>query len=327
MLYGPAVVLVLLIAAGGWFGFREYQRRQQAAAEIDKTKPIPDPIGRSYLGKIRAQKTVLIPAPVDGTLESVEVSDGDEVFEGQLLGRIRNTTIETAKQASTEELERAKSRLADIESQWIAARLEASRASADLARVRSEYETASRNFDRQQKLFREGAVARKTYEKSESDFRKLAEELKGIEDATKRAEARVSALQSGTEEARLRLNEKTEALEDADAELLTGEVKAPVSGLLIGHNKNAGEQVTRDIENLFEIATDLGAMAIVVDIPEALAKKLAPGGRAFVQITEAGEAPLNGTIREIKDMQAVVDFLSPNPVIKPGMSGQVRFLD
>ena len=170
-------------------------------------------------------------------------------------------------------------------------------------------------------------MARKTYEKSESDFRKLVEELKAIEDATKRADARVSALQSGTEEARLRLSEKTEALEDADAELLTGEVKAPVSGLLIGHNKNAGEQVTRDIKDLFEIATDLGAMAIVVDIPEALAKKLAPGGRAFVQITEAGEAPLNGTIREIRDMRAVVDFLSPNPVIKPGMSGHVRFLD
>ncbi len=327
MLYGPALVLALLIAAGGWFGFGEYQRRQRAASDASKPKALPDPIRRSYVGKIRAQKTVLIPAPVDGTLESVEVSDGDEVFEGQLLGRIQNTTIETARQAAIEDLEKAKSRVAGIESQWMAARLEASRASADLARIRSEYETASRNFEKQQRLFREGAAARKTFEKSESDFKKLAEELKGIEDATKRADVRVSALQSGTDEARLRLSEKTEALEDADAQLLTGEVKAPVSGLLVGHNKSAGEQVTRDIKDLFEIAIDLGSMAIVVDIPEALAKKLVAGGRAFVQITEAGEAPLNGTVKEIKDLQAVVEFLSPNPVIKPGMSGQVRFLD
>lgn len=327
MLYGPALLLALLIVAGGWYGYGEFQRRQQAAVEATKAKPLPDPIGRSYLGKLRAQKTILIPAPMDGTLESVEVSDGDEVFEGQLLGKIRNSSIELGKQSSVEELERAKTRLGDLESQWMAARLEASRASADLARVRSEHETASRNFTLQQKLFREGATARKTYEKSEADFRKLTEDLKEIEEAAKSSDARVRTLQSVTDEARARVKEKTEALEESDADLLTGEVKAPVTGLLIGHNKAAGEQVTRDIEDLFEIAIDLGAMAIVVDIPEALAKKLAAGGRAFVQISEAGEAPLNGTIKVIKDLQVVVEFLSPNPVIRPGMSGQVRFLD
>lgn len=327
MLYGPALLLALLIVAGGWYGYAEYQRRQKAAVEANKPKPIPDPIRLSYLGKLRAQKTVLIPAPMDGTLESVEVSDGEEVFEGQLLGKIRNTSIELGKQAAIEELEKAKARLGEVESQWMAARLEASRSSADLARVRSDHETASRHFALQQKLFREGATARRTYEKSEADFRKLSEDLKEIEEATKSADARVRALQSGVDEARARVKEKSEALEESDVDLLTGEVKAPVTGLLIGHNKTAGEQVTRDIEDLFEIAIDLGAMAIMVDIPEALAKKLAPGGRALVQITEAGEAPLNGTIKEIKDLQAVVEFLSPNPAIRPGMSGQVRFLD
>ena len=93
MLYGPALVLSLLIVAGGWFGFGEYKRRQREVSEATKPKALPDPIGRSYIGKIRAQKTVLIPAPVAGTLESIEVSDGDEVFEGQVLGRIQNSAI------------------------------------------------------------------------------------------------------------------------------------------------------------------------------------------------------------------------------------------
>ncbi len=327
MLYGPVLVLTTLIAGGGWYGYQEYQRRALAALEAAKPKPVPDPYRQTYSGKIRASNTVLIPAPIDGTLESVEVADGDEVFEGQLLGKIQNTAVEGQKQKTEEDLDRAQGKLADLESQLLSARLEASRASADLARVRADYESASRAFDKLQKLYREGAAARKTFEKSEADFRKLVEELKGTQEAARIAESKVNALQTSVEEAKTRLREKTEDLEEADTELLTGAIKAPVSGLLIGHRKNPGEQVTRDIEDLFEIASDLTSMEILTEVPPELAKKLTVGGRAFVQIAEAGEAPLNGTIREISDNQTIVEFTSPSPTIKPGMTAQVRFLN
>ena len=326
MFYGPVLLVACLIAGGAWYGYAEYQRREHAAAEARKPKAAPDPVSQSFTGKIRAQKTVQIAAPIEGTLESLEVADGEEVFEGQLLARIHNTTIDAAKQRSAEDLDRVKTKLDDLESQVLAARLEANRASADLARVRAESESASRIYDRQQKLFREGATARKSYEKAEADYRKLAEENKSLDESAKRADGRVASLNSGVEEARQRLKDKTEELEDADAELRTGEVKAPVSGLLVSHRKNAGEEVTRDIASLFEIAIDLTAMEVVAEIPDAVAKRLVPGGRALVQITEAGDAPMNGTVREIKDGHAVVEFLSPNPTIKPGMSAQVRFL-
>lgn len=327
MFYGPVLLVAALLCAGGWYGLDQYRKRERLATQAAPPQTGPNLLGQTYSGKIRAQKTVLIPAPIEGTIESIEVADGEEVFEGQLLGRIQNTAIETNKQKMEEDLDRAKGKVADLESQSLAARLEASRASADLARTRAEYEMTSRNYDKQQKLYREGATARKTFEKAEADFRKLVEDLKGAEDASKRAESRVRTIQNNVEEARTRLNEKTTDLEDADAELLTGEVKAPVSGLLIGHRKSAGEQVTRDVEDLFEIATDLSAMEILTEIPAELATKLSAGGRVFVQIAEAGPAPLNGTIREIRDGTAIIEFTSPTSTIRPGMSGQVRFLN
>ncbi len=327
MLYGPVMFLACLIAGGAWYGYQEYQRRNLALIEAAKPKPVADPLVQTYSGKIRARNTVLIPAPIDGTLESVEVADGEEVFEGQLLGKIQNTAVEGQKQKTEEDLDRAQGKLADMESQLLSGRLEASRASADLARVRAEYESASRGFDKLQKLYRAGAAARKTFEKSEADFRKLVEDLKGTQDSARISESKVTTLQASVEEAKTRLREKTEDLEEADTELLTGTVKAPVSGLLIGHRRNPGEQVTRDIEDLFEIASDLTAMEIITEVPPELAKKLTVGGRAFVQIAEAGEAPLNGKILEINDNQAIVEFTSPSPAIKPGMTAQVRFLN
>jgi multidrug resistance efflux pump len=248
------------------------------------------------------------------------------VFEGQSLGRIVNTGLEAAKEKSIEELEKSKARLADLESQLIAARLESSRASADAARVRAELEAASREFDRQKVLFREGAGARKAYDRVAAAFEKLAEENKRLESVVRGADTRAAAVQIYVEEARTKVTDDTEELEQSDAELLTGDIKSPASGLLVNHKKNSGDTVTRDVADLFEIAIDLTELEAVVDLPAALAKQVTAGANALVQIAEAGPAPLEAKVREVKEGQVFVEFLSPSPAIRPGMTAQVRFL-
>ncbi len=327
MLYIPALALCVFIGTAGWYGWREYRSRQQKQAEAARPAPTPDPASQTWLGRIRAQKTIAIPAPIDGTLEAMDVHDGDDVFEGQLLAHIKNTAVEANRLRTEEDIERAKARVADLESQVIGARLEASRASANLARARSEYEIKSRQFERQQKLFREGAAARKTFEKSQVDFEAASTELKDNEQSARAAETRIASLNTNLDEARKKLTELTTELEESDADLLVGDIKSPTNGILIGHKRSVGEEVTRDISDLFEIATDLGALEVIADIPADLAKKLAPGGRAFVQIAEAGPAPLNATIKQVTANQAVVEFTSPTPTIRPGMTAQVRFLN
>ncbi len=327
MLYVPALALSVFIGTAGWYGWREYRSQQQQKAEAARPAPAVDPITQPWAGRIRAQKTLAIPAPIDGTLEAMDVHDGDDVFEGQLLAHIKNTAVEANRQRTEEDIERAKARVADFESQVIGARLEASRASANLARARSEYEIKSRQYERQLKLFREGAAARKTYEKSQADFEAASAELKDNEQTAKAADTRITALNTNLDEARKKLSELTTELEESDTDLLVGDIKSPTNGILIGHKRSVGEEVTRDITDLFEIATDLGALEVIADIPADLSKKLAPGGRAFVQIAEAGPAPLNATIKQVTANQAVVEFASPTPAIRPGMTAQVRFLN
>lgn len=327
MLYVPALALSVLIGTGGWYAWREYRDQQQQKAEAARPATAIDPITQPWAGRIRAQKTLAIPAPIDGTLEAMDVHDGDDVFEGQLLAHIKNTAVEANRQRTEEDIERAKARVADLESQVLGARLEASRASANLARARSEYEIKSRQYERQLKLFREGAAARKTYEKSQTDFEAASAELKDNEQTAKAADTRITALNTNLDEARKKLSELTTELEESDADLLVGDIKSPTNGILIGHKRSVGEEVTRDITDLFEIATDLGALEVIADIPADLSKKLAPGGRAFVQIAEAGPAPLNATIKQVTVNQAVVEFASPTPAIRPGMTAQVRFLN
>ncbi len=324
-IYLGALAAIAGLAALAYYAVQDYQRRQ-SPPPASAANAAPDPVQTTYTGKIRARKSVLVPAPIDGTVEELTVTDGEEVFEGQVLGKIQNTAMETAKQSAAEELEKLKSKLTDLESQLIAARLESSRAAAEAVRVRSELETASRNFERQKLLFREGAGAKKSYDKAEADFASLAEENKRLENSLRVAEARASAVQKFVDEARAKATDATEEAEQAEAELLTGEIKAPVSGLLVSHKKDNGDEVTRDIADLFEIAIDLTDLEVVVDVPAALTGKIAAGSNALVQIAEAGPTPLAAKVREVKEGQAFVEFLSPSPSIRPSMTAQVRFL-
>jgi multidrug efflux pump subunit AcrA (membrane-fusion protein) len=44
---------------------------------------------------------------------------------------------------------------------------------------------------------------------------------------------------------------------------------------------------------------------------------------AAIHVAESAEA-IAGSVREIRDGRVIVDFTSPTPAIKPGMSAQVQ---
>jgi hypothetical protein len=49
-----------------------------------------------------------------------------------------------------------------------------------------------------------------------------------------------------------------------------------------------------------------------------------PGQSVIVQVAEMSGESLEGSVREVKDGQAIIEFSSPNPAIKPGLTAQVR---
>lgn len=335
---GPVPVWIYFLAISGIvglaiFGWRQWDRFDQARRAEAQKKAAPaapvveDPLAATYLGRIKAKKTIQIAAPLEGTMEGVEVADGQDVFEGQLLGRIRNSSLAAAKEKAEIDLASTRSKVTDLESQILAARLEASRAAADAVRLRGEADVAAKQLERQSMLYKEGATARKLYEAAQEQFQRLTEERKTAEETARRSDMALRATVNSLEEAKRRLKEREGDLEDADAEILTGDIHSPADGILIAHKRNSGEDVTREIQDLFEIATDLTELEIAVEFPPALAGKLAAGQPALLTIAEAGAAPLSGKVREVKGNIALVDFTPPTPAIRPGLTARVRFLN
>jgi multidrug resistance efflux pump len=325
LLFGGVVILAA-IAAGSLAVWRQ-QNRKPAAPKVELAKPAApaDFTGSevSLTGKIQAQKVVDVPVPIEGTIESFEVEVGEDVFEGQVIARIQNRQSEARLEAATAELDKAQTRVTNTDGAIIAARLEASRAAADAQRTRAEFDLADRTYQRQKLLYAEGATPRLTFEKAEREYKALKDEHETKDALARQAEERVSALNRDLDLFRRMLEEKNEMLELAKTDVAAGEVRAPADGIIVARRGELGEDVTRQIEDLFRIATALSAMEVVVEpTPPALAR-IRPGQAAAIHIAEMPNEVINGTVREVAGSQVIVEFISPTPLIKPGLSAQV----
>src|ERR1700683_313799 len=58
-------------------------------------------------GRLQAQKTEQVEAPIAGILDAWFVEEGQEVYEDQILGRIRNADLDAAMQAAQAAVDRS----------------------------------------------------------------------------------------------------------------------------------------------------------------------------------------------------------------------------
>lgn len=328
MLFGGiAVFLAMGAGAVSW-----WTSQRAATQKPTPTATTPDQSTNgvqdiSLPAKIQAQEVIPVPSPIEGIIDELFVEVGADVYEGQLIARVRNGKLDSSLESATAEAEKLKTRVTNLEGSIVAARLEASRAAADAARVKSEYERLDRNFQRQQMLLREGATPRLTYEKAEKDFKEVKVEYESVSEVARVADERVATLNRDLDAAKKLLDGRNEELENATEEAGQGEVKSPVDGIVVARRGAPGEPVSPAMQDFFILAANLTALQAVVEPDPSFLPRVKPGQIATVHIAEASEE-IPGLVREVKGTQVLVDFVSPGPAVRPGLSAQVRiFLD
>jgi multidrug efflux pump subunit AcrA (membrane-fusion protein) len=319
--------LVILLAAAGAF----YYYHKRSVAEAKPVAPVVAPVVEtpagtevSYSGVVQARNVVLIETPIEGIVETLEVEVGNEVSEGQILARIKNEELETSREAAQQDLDRSRNRVNNLESALIAARLEVSRAQAEVERVRIDSDRIERAAQRQSMLYREGATARLTYEKAQKDQAMAKAEYESARQAARRGEDRVAALISDLEAVRKSLDEKQQSLENAKTDLALAEVHSPVDGVIVGMKAKVGEPVELGAGDLFEVAVELGQLQVAFDPDPNVAGKLKDGLPATIQLIELSRDGIGGEVKRTEKGDWRVQFASPDPVVKPGINAIIK---
>jgi len=277
----------------------------------------------SLQGTIRAQQVVPVGVPMEGTIHAFFADAGEQVYEGQLLAQIQNTSIESERDAAAAELDRARAEANKLDSALISARLEASRARADASRARSEFERAEKTFQRQQMLYTKGATPRLTFEKARKEFDLAKAGYLSLEEVARGAEDRVAEMSRQADAARKELAERVNDLEQAGQNLAAGQILSPVDGLVISRRSQQGMTVAPDMEDLFVIAVDLTMLEVVVEPEPPVLARVRAGQDTLIQLAEIPGQALPGKVREVKEGSVIVEFTNPNPAVRPGLTAQV----
>lgn len=317
---GIAVFLGIGLGALTW-----YKRPQKTAPEPQKAYvELPSGAEVPLTGQLQPVLLETIDAPITGILQEFPVKPGDEVVEGQILGRIRNDSLEDAEKEANLEFERAQGKVTSLESSVLAARLEASRAEAEAMRARGELSRAERVYQRQSLLIKEGATPRKTYEAADLAYQQAKAEADEIEGALRRIQERLTQLNKDVELARKNLADKQAELDAARLELQAEDLRAPANGFIVSIARQAGDPIEKGFPALITYSPDLTLLQIPLQPDTQVLRRLQPGLPVVIQMPELPGNGLPSTIREIKDATVFVEFTSPSPAVRPGMLATVR---
>jgi HlyD family secretion protein len=168
-----------------------------------------------------------------------------------------------------------------------------------------------------------GATPKLKYDATVAQYEAAVKDFDIMDKSDRAARDAVRGANDQLAQARQALAERGEALDNAEGAFAAAELRAPVAGTIVARKGELGKPA-REFPDLFQIATDLFALEVAADARPEQLKRLYPGENAVVVLLDLGTAGLAGRVREIKDQQAIVEFNSNVPAVKPGMKAEVR---
>src|ERR1700691_3227612 len=115
-----AIALVIGWSAWGW-SVRHRQKPAPPQPAPPTALATPDV---TLTGRLQAQKTKQVQAPIAGILDAWFVEEGQEVYKDQILGRIRNADLDAAVQAAQAAVDRSELHIAQLDAQAAGARVD-----------------------------------------------------------------------------------------------------------------------------------------------------------------------------------------------------------
>jgi len=317
------LVIIGAVLGGLYLYFRKPEPAGTPTTTTAAGPPLQSGTDVTFTGKITPRALLNIPAPVAGVLDRLDVKPGTPVFEGQLIGHIKNEDLTVQRDNALEDKQRAQTRLENVEASHISARLEASRAAAELARMRLDFAAIEKEYARQQMLYKAGALAKIKYLATEKSYLTQKQDLEVIEETAKRAQLRAEAIARDVDIAKEQFDEKTAVVEARNVDMANSDITSPVDGLLVAAKVDVAGEVTLAMIDLFTISPSPGELQVKIQPNKPVLDRLKVGIPAWISIVDMNEN-IEGVISKIEAGEVTVEFNTANAEVKPDTEVIVR---
>jgi HlyD family secretion protein len=280
------IAVVVIVVLGGASAISLVSTRERGAEvrmEEVGTRDLVATVTSS--GNVRARRTVDISSDVMGRVIEMNVEEGDDVVEGEILLRIDPTQFEAARGRAVATLSQARAQQAQQE--------------ANLVRARRDYERNVGLWRRDSIL-----VSRQVVEDAETNL-EVAQSL-------------FEAAQHGVAQAQA-------ALEEAEDQLAKTTIRAPMDGKVTRLQVEQGETVVIGTMNnpgsLILTISDLSVVEAVVEVDETDIPDIALGDSALVELDAFPDVHFIGRVTEIGNSA----IINPATVAGTGQTAAIDF--
>jgi HlyD family secretion protein len=318
----PVALALILAVAGGWW----YSGRSAAATEYRLAKVERGGITAvvSSSGTLNAVINVQVGSQISGQIRDLYVDFNSPVKKGDLLARIDPETFQLKVRQAQADLDAARTALLTQQGNLAALR-------SQVLRARIQANSARTDLDRKKELVAKGFISGADLDNAQFNYDALAE-------AVRTAEAQVSAGQAQVANAEAQVKQREAALASANVDLDRTEIRAPVSGVVISRNIDAGQTVAASLQapTLFTIAQDLREMQVETAIDESDVGRIRLDQAATFTVDAFPGRTFRGTVRQIRKaaqtVQNVVTYTviigaaNPDLILVPGMTANTRIV-
>src|ERR1019366_964626 len=320
---GPAkwAVLVVLVLAAGCG--KKPEKEAEAVAPVQTAEVRTDSIRRVIEadGILYPRNQASVVPKISAPVRTFYVNRGDQVREGQLLALLENRDLAAAAQESKGQYDQAE---ANYRSTTAAAVPEqVVKAQTDAQATKEAMDAAKKVYESRQKLFQEGALARKlvddaqvAYVQARSQSEAVEQHLKALQSVGKQEQIKSAAAQVDTAKAHF---------QGSQAQLSYSEIRSPIARGIADRGGFRGEMAAAGSPLL--TIMDNSRVVARANVPQGQAAFLKVGALATVKATDT-TVELPGKVIVVSPavdpnsttVQIWVEIANPGERLKPGVS-------
>ncbi len=280
---GVLVVLLAVLSKMGVFGKAEGTK---VSAEKVEKRTITELVSAS--GKVYPEIEVKVSPDISGEITELTVQEGDTVKKGQLLGRIYADIYSIQR-------DQAASGVAQSEAQIANSKAQVANSQASLGALSAAMDQAQRNYDMQNKLFKDKVISQNEFNIAEANLRSSKANYDAALQAIKGTEATVRSAKASASSA-------ISNLERANKDLSRTAIIAPMDGVVSLLNVKKGERVVGSNmmagTEILRIA-DMSSIEIRVDVGENDVPKIKVGDKAIVTVDAYSDRKFEGIVTQV----------------------------
>ena len=281
-------------------------------------------------GTVNPVLSVTVSTQVSGTIKELPVDVNSRVKKGQLIARLDQDLFKAEMLQVQARLEDA---LANLVREKAGVKMQKDQIDASIAATKASYKNVKQKYKRASELYRRELISKDDYETAKAEWEMGKSRLKETSariDETKVKEANIMAAQAQVKRARAELKM-------AQIQLNRSVVRAPISGIVIEKNVEAGQTVAASLQSppLVTIA-DLTKMKVDAWVDEADIGRVKVGQKVRFQVDSYPSRIFKGRVVRIYPSPQIQNNVvtydteihvgNEDLALKPGMTANVTII-